>query len=188
MKKIFLATGIMMVAAATFAQTGIVEARKETRIENKENRKELREERRLQNSNEVSDLTKDQFAADFHNAKNPLYSREQNFDVVAFTTGKNKKLRAYYDIDSKLVGTTQRKQYADLPENAQRRIQKQYAGYTPTVAIKFDDNQDNDMDMILYGTSFDDADNYFVELVKDSKKVVVKVNMAGDISYFTELK
>jgi DUF1365 family protein len=44
------------------------------------------------------------------------------------------------------------------------------------------------MDMILYGNTFDDADNYFVELKKDNKAVVVKVDLAGYVSFFTDMK
>jgi len=75
-----------------------------------------------------------------------------------------------------------------LPENAQKRIKKEYPGYDATAVIKFDDNEANDMDMILYGMSFNDADNYFVELNKDNKIIVVKVDMEGQVSYFKAIK
>lgn len=39
--------------------------------------------------------------------------------------------------------------------------------------------------MILYGQQFADEDNYFVELVKGSKKIVLRSNMAGDVSFFS---
>jgi hypothetical protein len=188
MKRIFLAAGILMVAATTFAQNELVhETRRETRVENREARKDSRAERRQDNRGEVSLLAKDQFAVDFPDAKNARFVRADNFDEVYFMSGDD-NLKAYYDNDSKLVGTTQRKEFADLPEKAQRQIQKEYAGYNPAAVIKFDDNEDNSMDMILYGTSFEDADNYFIELVKDNQKIVVKANMEGEVSYFKAIK
>jgi hypothetical protein len=41
--------------------------------------------------------------------------------------------------------------------------------------------------MILYGDQFDDEDNYFSELKKDNKAIVVQVTMDGAAGYFTDL-
>ena len=189
MKKIFLVAGILFTTTTvTFAHTTINrEDRKETRIERKKKRKELRRETRAENDNEVSVLTRDEFATDFPDAKNVQFVRTENFDEVAFVSGK-KQLRAYYDDDSKLVGTTQNKSFSDLPENAQKEILKKYVDYSIDGVIKFDDNENNDTDMILYGTVFDDADNYFVELKNGSKAIVVNVNLPGEVSFFTNMK
>jgi hypothetical protein len=189
MKKIFLVAGILFTTTTvTFAHTSINRKdRKETRIERKKAKKELRRERRAEDHNEVSDLTKNQFVIDFHDAKNVRFVRTKNFEEVAFMSGEE-KLRAYYDSDSKLVGTTQNQSFADLPENAQKEILKKYADYSIDSVVKFDDNESNDTDMILYGTPFDDADNYFVELKNDSKDVIVKVDLAGYVSFFKDMK
>ncbi len=181
MKKIFLAASIILMSATvTFAQ-------KEASIEGKEAKKELRSERRAENRSEVSDLTRNQFAMDFPGAKNVQFVKTKDFDEVSFMSGK-KKLIAYYDVDSKLVGTTQNKTFADLPENAQKEILKKYAGYSVAAVVKYDDNENNETDMILYGTTFNDADNYFVELSDASKAIVVKVDLLGGVSFFKEIK
>jgi hypothetical protein len=99
-----------------------------------------------------------------------------------------KKLRAYYDYDSKLIGTTRREKFTDLPEAAQKQILEKYSDYKVSGVVKFDDNEDNDMDMVLYGTGLDDADNHFVELKKDNKAIVLKVDLSGDVSFFTDVK
>lgn len=189
MKKIFLATGILLAGAtATFAHSNIIfKHHKEARMEKREARKELRRERRLENRDEVSNLTKNQFAIDFPKARNVRFVRSNDFDEVLFTSGK-KQLKAYYDYDNELVGTTQSKTFADLPQNAQKEILKKYAGYTPREVIKFDDNESNETDMVMYGTPFDDADNYFVDLQSGNKDVIVKVDLAGNISLFKEMK
>ena len=41
--------------------------------------------------------------------------------------------------------------------------------------------------MELYGNVFDDEDNYFIEMGKDGKNIVLKVNMDGDVTYFAEV-
>jgi hypothetical protein len=41
---------------------------------------------------------------------------------------------------------------------------------------------------MYYGQQFDDEDKYFVELQNDKEKIVVQVNMAGDVSFFRTLK
>lgn len=189
MKKIFLALSIMLTAATvTFAHSNADRReRKEERKERREIRKEFRKLRRAEDRNEVSDLTRNQFAIDFPDAKDVRFVKTKEFDEVFFISGK-KKMKAYYDYDNELVGTTQKKTFADLPENAQKEINKKYAGYNIDGVIKFDDNEINETDMVLYGTSFDDADNYFVELKNDSKDVIVKVDPAGYASFFKDMK
>jgi hypothetical protein len=189
MKKIFLVAGILFTTTtATFAHSTINRKdRKETRIERKKTRKELRRERGAENHSEVSDLTKNQFVIDFPDATNVRFVNTENFDEVAFTSGKE-NLVAYYDYKNELVGTTQNKTFADLPENAQMEILKKYAGYNIDGVIKYDDNESNETDMIMYGATFDDADNYFVELKNDSNAIVVKVDLPGEVSFFTNIK
>jgi hypothetical protein len=189
MKKIFLALSIMLTAATvTFAHTSAGRReRKEERIERREIRKEYHKLRRAENRNEVSDLTRNQFAIDFPDAKNVRFVRTKEFDEVLFSSGK-KNLRAYYDIDNELVGTTQKKAFADLPEHAQKEILKKYAGYNVDDVIKFDDNESNETDMIMYGTTFDDADNYFVELKNNNKAIILKVDLSGEVSFFKDMK
>jgi hypothetical protein len=189
MKKIFLVAGILFTTTTvTFAHTTINRKdRKETRIERKKTRKELRTERGAENGSEVSYLTKNQFVTDFPDAKNVRFVKTENFDEVAFMSGKE-ELRAYYDYDSKLVGTTQNKSFADLPENAQKEILKKYADYSFDSVIKFDDNESNETEMIMFGTTLGDADNYFVELKNDSKAIVVRVGLLGEVSFFKDMK
>ena len=39
---------------------------------------------------------------------------------------------------------------------------------------------------LLYGTQFDDEDNYFVALNKDNKKIILKVDTSGSINVFQQ--
>jgi hypothetical protein len=184
MKRIFLATGILMVAATTFANTNID---RKSKMEKREERKEHRMERRVENKFEVNNLTKNQFETDFPGARNISYSRINDFDKISFNT-KRRALTAYYDYNSELVGTTQAKTFADLPENAQKDIRKKYSDYNITGVIEYRDNEDNSTNMILYNLPLEDSDNYFVELNNGQKSLVLKVDLPGYVSFFKEIQ
>lgn len=157
--------------------------KKETESVKKEDRKELRKLK----GTEVSYQAKQAFAGDFGNITPSSSERLDNFDEFTFTKD-GKTMSAFYDADAKLVGTTSKISYSNLPANAQKYISEKYADYTPVDAFMYDDNEFNETDMILYGNQFDDEDTYFVELAKDNNKIVVQVSMGGEVSDFTRLK
>ena len=187
MKKILLVAGLIgITATVTFANDNIGDKGR------REAKKDIRKERRVDNRTQVGYLTRERFAEDFPDAKNVYFLRTKDFDQVSFVTSKEDKqvlkaYKAYYDAESQLVGTTQNKTYADLPEHSQKQIQKQYAGYKIVDVIKFVDNGENETDMTLFNSPFDDSDAYFVELSNANKKIVVKVDEAGNVSYFKDL-
>ena len=189
MKKIFLAMTIMLTAASvTLAHTSADRReRREERGERREIRSDYHKIRRDENRAKVSYFTRNNFAKDFPDAKNVRYVKTKNFDEVLFTSGRD-NLIAYYDNETNLVGTTQKLAFSDLPGNAQKEIHKKYSEYGVAEVMKFDDNETNDTDMILFGTAFDDADNYFVELKNDRKDIILKINTYGLVSFFKELK
>ena len=141
----------------------------------------------IENRNEVSIVTINQFAMDFPHAKNVQYQKNREFDVVYFTNDDNEQMKAYYDFMGQLEGTTQAKTFSDLPANGQKRILKEYPGYSVENVIRYDDNEANEINAIVYGRPFD-ADNYFVELKGMDKSIVVKVDDAGYVSFFSEIK
>jgi hypothetical protein len=156
----------------------------------KETKKELKTERvalRKLEGNIVSARAKGSFSVDFPNVTNAVWKRADTFDEVAFTNKNGLKMKAFYDIDGKLVGTTQNKTFADVPASGQNEIKKNYKDYTVGQVIFFDDNEANETDMMLYSTQFDDADNYFVELAKGDKKIVLQVNTTGQVFFFKQL-
>lgn len=157
----------------------------------KEVKKEAKSERvplkKLEGST-VSSVAKGNFSRDFTDAKNVKWERIDTFDKASFTTKDGKEMSAFYDIDGKLVGTTQYKTFADLPEKGQNAIKKDYQDYKIGPVLFYDDNEYNSSDMILYGVQFEDQDNYFVEMTKGTKKIVLQISPEGDIFFFTELK
>lgn len=155
---------------------------KDARAEKKEAKKELRS----LEGDEVSVLAKDHFYVDFGDLK-PVWKRTNYFDEASFVQD-GKKMTAYYDMDASLVGTTTPSDFSAIPESAQRDIKKHYKGYDIGPVTLFDDNEANSSDMILFGSSISDEDNYFVELSKDSRKVILQVNMEGAVSFFKEVR
>jgi hypothetical protein len=136
---------------------------------------------------EVSSLLKSQFATDFPDARDAHFVSEKNFDEVSFTQHKE-KISAYYDETNELVGTLQKTDFNDLPDNAKKEILKNYAGYTVIDVIKFDDNETVGVERNLYGISFDNGENYFVELKNDNRAIVLKVDLSGDVDFLTTMK
>lgn len=136
---------------------------------------------------DVSIVSKNNFATEYGNVPNVKWVRSSNFDEATFIKD-GKEMRAFFDDEGNLVGTTSHVKFADLPEKAQKEIKAKYNDYSINPAIVFfDDNEKVDTDMILYGTQFEDADNYFVELSKGTKRIVLQVNPEGMVTFFKEL-
>jgi hypothetical protein len=187
MKKLaILSMTFLLTVAVTQGQT-----QKADKEKVKETKKELKTERvalkKLEGTN-VSTISRQNFIADFKDAKNVVWKRIDTYDKATFDNKEGQSISAYYDIDGKLVGTTQYKTFADVPVSGQKEIRKMYKDYTIGPVIFFDDNELNSTDMIMYDVQFDDADNYFVELSKGTKKIVVQVNTEGVVFFFKELK
>lgn len=184
MKKIITLSGFaVLMTLAAGAQADLAAPRHGKKEEKKEERKEMRKLR----GTEVDIRAKDQFRLDFGNVSAVAWRREPAFDIVDFIKDGVTK-SAYYDFNDQLAGTTEKKAFADLPEKARAHITRKYVGYTIGEVILFDDNEANEMDMVLYGHQFSDADNYFVELVKGDKKIVLKAGLEGQVSYFTQIR
>lgn len=184
MKKLLILPTAILMAAAVHAQT---EASLKSAIQSeKKVKKDDRKELRKLEGKDVSYRSTQAFFADFGNLPRATWKRTPTFDEVTFTKDGVTQT-AYYDYDAKLVGTTTRKTFSDLPANAQKYIGRKYAGYTRGPVIFFDDNELNETDMILYGNQFDDADNYFIELSRGTEKIILNIDTAGDVSFFRKM-
>ncbi|MBS0027535.1 hypothetical protein ACTJJ0_20015 [Chitinophaga sp. 22321] len=187
MKRVILSIAFSIAAIVTYAQSGspaIAMNRKEIRKERREQKITLR----ALEGKDISDVSKQQFAIDFGNLDNVTWSRDLYYDRADFTDDNGRHVSAFYDGEGALVGTTRPATFDELPAAGKKDIMKHYTGYENAPVIFFDDNEANETDMILYGTQFEDADNYFIEL-KDKKgnPVVLRVDMAGEVSYFSEM-
>ena len=184
MKNILIAGGVILLyTTGVNAQSESGSGRDE-----KEARHELRKTEREIKRNErtVSYQSNEAFHRDFPGAENVNWKVSSPFEEATFDYN-NITLTAYYDVESNLIGTTTEKTFNDIPLKAQEHIRKMYANYTPGEVILFDDNENNDTDMELFNTVFDDEDNYFISLKNDKETIVLKVNKRGDSSFFKTL-
>lgn len=189
-----IATMAIMLSTAAFAQapSDYAAVKKDIKVANKEEasiKKEKREEKkalRKLEGKQASYQSRQQFAQDFDNVSNVEWKRTSYFDEATFTKDGH-TMTAFYDYQNQLVGTTETKSFADLPAAAQKNINDKFKDYKVQEVILFDDNEDNETDMLLFGHQFDDADNYFVELQKDNKAIVLKADMMGEVSFFTNM-
>lgn len=188
MKKItFLAALSLVILTAASTQAQSTSSLQKEKNERHKEKKAIRKEEHKIREGEVGYQTQQQFARDFPGAKNMAFSRFQNVDEVRFMMNGTAE-KAYYDNDSKLIGTVLPQKTSDLPKGALNHIQKDYKKFSIVRVIMFDDNESNESDMWLYGHQFEDRDNYFVEIADGAKKEVLQVNMEGDVSFFSEIK
>jgi len=192
-KQIILCAVTFFIAAASSAQTNEMLVKNdiqkdrfnESEIKNSihHDKKELR---KIESKN-VSYLSKAQFKLDFGNIPVDAWERVNNFDEATFIKD-GEVTSAFYDDRSQLVGTTTEKTFSDLPHKAQEWINKKYKGYSIADVFFFDDNEFNESDMLVYNTPFNGKDSYFVEVKKDNKAVILRVDKDGEVSYFLRLK
>ncbi|MDP4291406.1 MAG: hypothetical protein Q8908_10030 [Bacteroidota bacterium] len=170
----------------TFAQEANNDAnsisKKEKRIERKGDRKELRKLL----GDRVSEISLKSFKSDFGDIADVKWVRTVNYDEATFTRD-NHIYTAYYDADGELVGTTSPKSLKELPIKGQKNLQTKYKNYAVGEIIYFDNNVINRTPMILWGSEVNDISNYFVELKKGAKKMVVYMDVKGNVSFFKEL-
>lgn len=190
-KLIIVSASLLMISAVATAQSTEnlkSQIKDEKKLEKlvKNERKEGKKELRKLEGKEVSYQTKEQFNRDFKDIKPSKWERGTHFDEAYFIKDGHQFV-AYYDYDSQLVGTTTRKLFSDLPAKAQSYINKKYSGYSKGTVVLFDDNEANESDMSLYGKTFEDSDNYFVELKKGSETDIVQVRMDGLVSFFKQM-
>ncbi len=194
MKKIIVvSSALILFAGVSRAQTeeasvkqDIASLQKNESTIRKEKKEEKKELRKLE-ENEVNYQSREQFYTDFGNVPVRQWVRTANFDEATFVKDGHDMV-AYYDADTRLVGTTTIKSFDNLPANAQKFINSKYPGYSKEQVILFDDNELNETDMMLFTRQFDDEDNYFIELNKDARSIILKVDMRGDVSFFKELR
>jgi hypothetical protein len=194
MKKIISLSGAVLVLVSTIhAQTTVADAshdmamlNKDEKVTKHEMKKEKRELRKLDGS-DVSYQSKEAFKSDFSDVHDVTWVRGAYNDQATFINKKGEEETAYYDFYSQLIGTTEPKAFTDLPARAQKFINEKYSDFSKEAVIFFEDNEMNDMDMVLYGDAFEDADNYFIELKKDKEKLVLRVDENGYVYFFKRI-
>jgi hypothetical protein len=151
----------------------------------KSQREENRAIRREKALTEPTYMAEQNFERDFPDAANVTW-KKIGIEEASFTLN-GKEMKAFYDYNNELIGTTTPVSYLDMPVDARNYIDKHFSDYTTQSVILYDDNEYNQSDMVLYGNAFADADNYFVELSNNNKRIVLEVNMEGLVTFFKDL-
>ena len=196
MKKIvLLVASLMFTVCVSQAQT-VQEKKVKSEIKSldkkhspkvKEEKKNLRHELRMLKGHDVSENSKVEFHKTYGTFPDERWERMANYDKVDYTKN-GKMMTVYYDADSNLIGLLYHKEFSDLPQKAQENINEKYRGYSKDRVLYFEDNVNNDVDMVMFGHQLDDPDNYYIEMSKDGKNIVLKVNKAGNVDYFSDMK
>ncbi len=186
MKKLFCLSAALFIAVVLVMANPLVTGNGPGIKKKTETRKKQQTEKSEISLRPPSRAIEFEFSQDFPNAKYVTWA-DGKFVEASFLDNDVLKI-AYYDEDNHLVGTTTDVDATALPEKARDHIDKIYPGYTIEKVVFFDDNEANDNDMFLYNQSFEDEDNYFPLLIKDSSKIILKVSPKGEVSFFENLK
>ena len=138
------------------------------------------------NKQSISYRAHEMFPKDFSNAKNASWSRDGEFNEVSFEQNKV-PLKAFYDWNGDLIGTTQKMDYNELPPATRQNIEKQYKKYTVDRVILYNDNDQNLNN--LYPLLPEESNvNYFVSLKKEDSPnmVILKIDPDGIVSFFED--
>jgi hypothetical protein len=177
-KVIVIGSMVLFTASTSFAQDELAynDANHFTSHKtNKAQKEDNRAARKEKNTTEPNYTTEQNFLMQFPDATN-VHWKIASFEEAIFTTN-GKEMKAFYDWDHELIGTTTPASFFDMPEAARKYIEKHYSDY----------NEYNSTDMMLYGNQFADEDNYFVELSNNNKTIVLQVNMEGLVTFFKDL-
>ena len=109
--------------------------------------------------NTITNIVKNHFNAEFSNAEDVQWSATNSYAVATFLTD-NKRMKAFYDFDGSLIGTSQGITIESLPSFAKRAYAKKYANYLVKEAIRFDDKNDT---------------AYYISASNEKESVVVKI-------------
>ena len=135
---------------------------------------------------DVSEFDRTSFIVEFGDKANVVWEKSGNLHEASFIKD-GQQTSAYFDFDSKLVGTTIAKNFFDLPIAGQKEIETKYKDYIVGSIVLFTAPKANESDIRIYGNMFDMANNYFVQLTKKDSKIILQVNPLGNVFFFKNL-
>lgn len=143
MKKLFIAALIVVAAATSAFATDASNARAKTNFE-----------------------------AMFAGAQNVSWTSKDSYLKASFTIGEA-KAEAFFGYDGELIGLSRKVDLKNLPLNAIQKIKKDYASYTVTDSIEFDQ---------------DGEKSYYVSLEESNKKQILQVSLYGVVTVYKSTK
>lgn len=185
---IFIGSMVLFTGTTAFAQSEMAYNQPNditTHKTSKATKEEISAAKKVKTYNIPNYSTEQQFMEDFPKVTDVSWNTRGYEEATFVLNGKH--MKAFYDYNSKLIGTTSEATYADLPEAAKKYIEKHYKNYTPGTVILYDDNEYNSTEMMLYGDPFEGEDNYFMELSNNNKTIVLQIGMDGLVTYFKDI-
>lgn len=121
--------------------------------------------------NKISVKVKSSFDNQFAGAENVTWSEKETYTKASFTLGEE-KVDAFFAADGELIAYSRKVEFKRLPLNAVQKIKKDYAGYTITESIEFDQ---------------DGEKNYYVSLTNGTKRQILAVSVYGNVTVYNGL-
>jgi len=166
MKKIFLAAAILiLISGAAIANTNDHSPK----------------------SKNVSYKALQNFPYDFQQAANVNWSMVGDYSEASFTQN-GIAMKAFYDWEGQLAGTSQNMQYSELPALARKSIDRYYKNYSIQKIILYKDNEENENDLYPLIPE-ENSTNYFVSMTKNgsNEEIILQVTPDGQTSFFENM-
>ena len=120
----------------------------------------------------ISVKVKSSFENQFAGAENVTWSEKDTYTKATFTLAEE-NVEAFFAADGELIAYSRKVEFKRLPLNAVQKIKKEYAGYTVTESIEFDQ---------------DGEKGYYVSLTNGTKKQILAVSLYGNVTVYNELR
>ena len=105
---------------------------------------------------------------EFTTAKDIQWKLTENYMKASFNWN-DQQLEVFYNYDGDIIAKSRPVNPSALPIEAQQKIEKKYAGYKTDECVEMNNEE---------GT------NFYVSLIKENKKVILKVSPYGDVSVY----
>lgn len=139
----------------------------------------------LNAAGQVKPRTKTRFNQDFGRLTKVVWEKSGKLDKATYMKDGSRKV-AFYNPESRLVGTGSAGSVAGLPDQMLAGIKGRYKDYSIGQVIFFDRNEANTISKLVYGTRLKE-ENYLVELLGDGKKIIVQVRLKGESTVFNQI-
>ncbi|HEY5326397.1 MAG TPA: hypothetical protein VIJ27_05310 [Mucilaginibacter sp.] len=127
----------------------------------------------------ISYAVQQEFATDFTDAENVVWTVTKNCQKADFTVYGVKKT-AFYNFTGDFLGTTQVIGYNAIPGKSQKLIADIYKDYTAVNVIVYQANESINSDIA--------PTSYFVDLKSSAHEVLVRVTETGGIVFFKQVQ
>ncbi|MXV16205.1 hypothetical protein [Hufsiella ginkgonis] len=157
MKKLLIATLFLAMTASTYAATDV---------------------KADDDSKSISYTVLNQFAAEFSDATNVVWTLTTQFQKASFVSNGD-KISAYYSPLGDYLGATKFVSIDVVPAKAKAEIAKKYEGYTVSYAIQV-------ISRPYVANATDDTGSYWVDITDGKKELYLKVTPFGGIELIKE--